>query len=67
MKELKTIKKYTKFTHKEGSKYELEDYDDDGLHVNYTEIDKDGFSHYHKVLRKDKKEWDELCQLYPRS
>lgn len=38
MKELKTIKKYTKFIHKEGSKYELEDYDDDELQETFCEF-----------------------------
>jgi hypothetical protein len=29
-----------------------------------TEIDRDGFGYYHKVLRKDKKKrLDELCQF----
>jgi len=55
MRELKTIQRYTEFNHKEGSKYKLEDYDDDGIHMNYSELDKDGFSHNHKVLREDKK------------
>ena len=65
MKELKTIKKYVEFSHKDGSKYYLEDYDDDGLHCNYTEVDKNRFWILHKVLRKDKDDWDELCRLYP--
>jgi len=26
---------------------------------------KDGFSVFHKTLKRDKKEWDELCELYP--
>lgn len=30
-----------------------------------TETDKDGFGHFHKVLIKDRKEWDDLCKLYP--
>lgn len=67
MRELKTIQKYTEFNHKEGSRYELEDYDNDGIHMNYLELDKDGFGYNHKVLIEDKKEWDELCKLYPRS
>jgi len=65
MKKLTVTKKYTNFTHKIGSRYELEDYDDDGIHINYTEIDKDGFGHNHKVLIKDKKEWDVLIDKYP--
>lgn len=65
MKKLTVTKKYTKFTHKIGSRYELEDYDDDGMHINYTEIDKEGFGHNHKVLIKDKKEWDVLINKYP--
>jgi hypothetical protein len=65
MKKLTVTKKYTKFTHRTDSRYELDDYDDDGIHVNYTEIDKDGFGQRHKVLIKDKKEWDFLCEKYP--
>lgn len=65
MLELKITKSYVKYTHKEGSRYRLEDIDDDGIHISYTEIDKAGFGHYHKVHKGDRKEWDELCKLYP--
>ncbi len=64
-KELIIIKKYITFTHNKGSKYELDEYDDDGIHVIYKETKKDGFSVFHKTLKRDKKEWDELCELYP--
>lgn len=65
MKELVVTKKYKKFVHSEGSRYELEDYDDDGIHINYTEIDKDGYGKNHKVSIKDRESWHELCQKYP--
>jgi hypothetical protein len=66
MKTLVTTKKYKKFTHQEGSRYELEEYDDDGIHINYSELDIKGFVKWHKVKIADKKQWDELVQKYPR-
>ena len=37
----------------------------DGIHINYTEIDKNGYGKNHKVLIKDREFWHELCQKYP--
>lgn len=65
MKELKITEKQVPFTHKTGSRYEFQEYGDDGLTVNYLEIDKDGFSYNHKVIIEDVKDWDCLCKTYP--
>lgn len=65
MKGLKITENLVEFTHKTGSRYVFEDYDDNGLTVNYLEIDKDGFGHYHKVLLEDVKDWNSLCKTYP--
>jgi len=65
MKELKIIKKYTKFTHKEGSTYNLEEYGHDKYHGVYKEINEEGWDIFHIVSWDDRKEWDELCELYP--
>jgi len=65
MKELVTTSKYKKIKHNEGSKYEFEEHLDCGKLVLYRELDKDGFSHWHKVHIDDVKEWDELCKKYP--
>ena len=65
MHEIITIKKYVEFIHNEGSRYEFEDYDDDGVHIYFNERKKDENNTLHKVLVEDKKDWFELCEKYP--
>lgn len=66
MKHLVTIQEYQDFFHKEGSRYELLYHDDDGRHIIYQEIGINGHVFdTHKVLKQDRKEWDELCELHP--
>ena len=65
MRELITVKSYEEFVHRPGSRYEITDYSDDGMHMTYTEIDKNGFGHHHQVRIKEREEWDKLCEMYP--
>jgi hypothetical protein len=65
MEEVVTIKKTVKFLPRVGSKYEVQEVCDDGIHIKYLEIDKNLMGHTHIVKLTQRKGWDELVKLYP--